>query len=120
MPVVSFEDPKRAVVQDLTFEQGVDLDFPITIKDLDVTGYTAKLQVRPYEGSDDVLFEMSTENSKISTNDGTVTLILAAADFQDATWDTGVYDIVITSPGSPGSKTRILEGKFYIDKGTTR
>lgn len=120
MPVTYFEEPKRAVIQDLTIEQGVDLDFPITITDLNVTGYAAQLQVRPYEDSDDVLFEMSTDNSKISTADGTVKLVFAAADFLDVIWDAGVYDIVITSSGSPGKKTRIMEGKFYVDKGTTR
>lgn len=120
MPVISYEELKRAIVLDLTAEQGVDLDFPITITDLDVTGYTAKLQVRPYEDSDDVLFEMSTDNSKISTEDGTVKLMFAAADFVDIDWDAGVYDILITSPGSPGKKTRVMEGKFYVDRGTTR
>lgn len=120
MPVTAFEEPKRAAVQDLTFEQNVDLDFPITITGLNVTNYTAKLQVRPYEESSDVLFEMSTENGKISTDDGTVKLIFVAADFLDAIWDVGVYDILITSPGVSGKKTRVMEGKFYIDRGTTK
>lgn len=118
MPVTSFEEPKRAVIQDLTIEQGVDLDFPITITGLNVNGYTAKLQVRPYEDSSDVLFEMSTENDKISTVDGTVKLIFAAADLQGVTWLAGVYDIKVTSSG--GKSTRIMEGKFYVDLETTR
>lgn len=118
MPVTSFEEPKRAVVQDLSVEQGVDLDFPITIIGLNVTGYTAKMQVRPYRESDDVLLEMSTENDKISTTDGTVKLKFRAADLAGVSWSAGVYDIKITSPS--GAPARIMEGKFYVDRGTTR
>lgn len=118
MPVLSYTETKRAVKFDLTVEQGVDLDFPITVEGLNVTGYAAQLQVRAYKDSPDVLFEMSTANSKISTADGTVKLIFAEADFQGATWDTGVYDLEIKPSG--GKKTRIMEGNFYIDPEVTR
>lgn len=118
MPVTSYQELKRAVVLDLSVERGVDVEYPITITDLDVTGYAAKLQVRPYDDSDDVLFEMSTDNSKISTDEGIVKLIFAWADFPDRV--TGVYDIVVTSPLPAAKKTRIMEGKFYVDRGTTR
>jgi hypothetical protein len=118
MPVLSFTETKRAVRQDLAVEQGTDLDFPITIESLSVIGYTAELHVRAYVDSPDVLFEMSTTNGKISTTDGTVKLIFAEADFQGATWDSGVYDLEIVSPA--GKKSRIMEGNFYIDPEVTR
>jgi hypothetical protein len=118
MPVVSFVDTKRAVKIDLTAEAGTDLEVPITIQDLNVTGYTAKLQVRKYKDADEVLFEMSTENGKIETTSGTVKLIFAQADFVGATWDAGVYDLEITSSAS--KCTRIMEGNFYIDPEVTR
>jgi hypothetical protein len=124
MPVVSFTDIKRAVRQDLNYEQGTDLEFPITVNingsELDATNYTAKLQVREYTEGSDVLYEMSTENGRISTTGGTVKLVFAAADLQGATWTAGEYDLKIASPGSPGKATRIMEGKFYIDPEVTR
>lgn len=118
MPVTSFVDTKVAVRQDLTIEQGTDLDVPITIEGLNVTGYTAKLQVRTAIVNGDLLYEMSTENGKISTADGTVKLMFDAPDFEGISWRVGYYDLKITS--GTGKPTRIMEGKFYVDPEVTQ
>jgi hypothetical protein len=120
MPIVSFEETVRAVVRDLQIEQGTDLNIPITITNLDVTGYSAKLQVREYLESSVVLFEMSTDNGKIDTTAGTVVLKFDSADFEGAAWSSGVYDLKITSPAPNSNPTRIMKGNFYIDPEVTR
>lgn len=120
MPIESFSGTTRAVQRDLQIEQGVDLNIPITITNLNVTGYSAQLQVRAYVDSSDVLFEMSTDNGKIDTTDGTVKLKFDSADFEGASWSSGVYDLKVTSPAPNSNPTRIMKGNFYIDPEVTR
>lgn len=121
--VTSFVDTKRAVKYDLVIEQGTDLNMPVNLVDensvaISVSGYSAKLQVRPYHGSDNVLFEMSTDNAKIDVTTGTLILKFAEADFIDAIWRSGVYDLEIEA--GTGERERIMQGLFTIDPEVTR
>jgi hypothetical protein len=119
MPVISLEDSKRAVLFDITIEQGTDLDLPITIQDINPSGYWGMLQVRAYKESPEVLFEMSTDAGTIVCS-STVTLKFAAADFVGATWRDGWYDLKLKTPGATPKATRVMEGNFYIDLENTR
>lgn len=120
--VVSFTDPRRAVELDLTLEEDSDLDFPITLQNADgtdrlVTNWTAQLQVREYRDSDVILLELSTDNGKIVTSDGKITLKFAKTDIAGS-WRSGVYDLKITSPAS---KTEwVMYGDFKITPMVTR
>ena len=121
--VTSFVDTKRAVKYDLVLEQGTDLDMPVNLVDEDgvaisMSGYSAKLQVRAYVESDTVLFEMSTDDSSIDVTTGTLILKFTEADFADATWRNGVYDLEIEA--STGERERIMQGMFTIDPEVTR
>lgn len=121
--VVSLVDTKRAVLYNMVIEQGSDLDFPITLVDDDgveesVAGYTAAMQVRSYTEHPDILHELTTENSRITTDTGKVVLKFSNSDFVNATWRNGVYDLEIISPS--GKRERLMEGTFTISLEVTR
>jgi hypothetical protein len=121
--VVDFVNTKRSTTVDLVVEQGVDLDVPIIVATdegevRDFSSYTAAMQVRPYIESSDVLFELTTENDRISVDLLGITLHFANADFVGVDWLDGEYDLEVTS--STGKKERLMEGHFTIDPEVTR
>lgn len=120
---MSLVDTKRAVLYNMVIEQGTDLDFPITLVDEDgveqsMVGYAAVMQVRAYTESSDILHELTTENSRITTDTGKVVLKFANDDFTAATWRHGVYDLEIISPSS--KRERLMEGTFTISPEVSR
>ena len=85
---------------------------------VDLTHYTAKLQVRAAAGAD-VVLELSTDNGKITLGGlaGTITLVLTPAQTAALTAGTYVYDLLVKD--SSGVVTRLLEGEFEIKPGIT-
>lgn len=89
---------------------------------MDLTGYTALMQVRKTHASSLVMLELGSESPKTGITisgvlgrltievDETVTAALPAI--------SAVYDLIITSPS--GYVTRLLEGKFVVQAGVTR
>ena len=105
-------------------EQGATLERVITYTDPDgviinLTSYTALMQVRSTAASATVILELST-GSGITINGaaGTLTLLVSAADMTALTPGSYVYDLEITSPGSV--VTRLIEGKFAVKAEVTR
>lgn len=114
-----------AASYDFEIEQGATLLKPIVWKDsagtaVNLTGYTAKMQIRKSVSSEDVLLELSTVNSKLSitANTGTITMIFSAATTEAIDWSRGKYDLELTS--STGVVTRLLEGEITVSKEITR
>ncbi len=110
---------------DLYIEQGATLSLPIVWKDSDgnvvnITGYTARMQVRQTVPATTILLSATTENGKlvIDGSNGKVTILLSAADTTAITWLTGVYDLELIS-GS-GVVTRLLEGSVSVSREVTR
>jgi hypothetical protein len=87
---------------------------------IDVTGYTADMQVRASRSSTAILLEASTTNGYIvmGTTDGKINISVPAAVTGALTATRGVYDLELTSPG--GVVTRLLEGDVEIDLAVTR
>ncbi len=91
----------------------------------DLTGYTARMQVRKYMESATTITELTTQN--LATNritlgnpdpeDGTITLFIRAEDTRAITMS-GVYDIEIISPTN--EVDRILQGDFILSQEVTR
>lgn len=105
-------------------EQGVTFQRSITATDsagdlLDLTGYTARMQIRRDINATTTLAELTTENGGITLGDdaGTIDLFISADDTSDITRD-GVYDLEIISPSD--IVIRLLKGKFEIDQEVTR
>lgn len=110
---------------DLVIEQGSDYFHQLIWQNveegtpIDITGYTAKMQIRPCFGSDDIYEELSTANGKITIvgADGKILLELTNAVTTAYTWVNGVYDLELTSTVS--KITRLIEGKVTITKNLT-
>jgi hypothetical protein len=89
----------------------------------DLTGYTARMQVRSSVESSSVIVELTTVNGKITlgtTTDtkGQVTLLLSATTTAALTPGQYVYDLELVSAG--GEVTRLLEGNFVVKAEVTR
>ena len=114
-----------AAQYDFEIEQGATLLKPIVWRDsagvaVNLTGYTAKMQVRKSASSDEVLLEMSTVNGKIQLTPatGTVTLVFSAATTAALDWRRGKYDLELTS--ADGTVTRLIEGEITVSREITR
>ena len=81
---------------------------------VNVTGYTAEMQVRQDVDSASVIVELSTANGRIvtGTTDGKFTLTLTAAQTTPLPPGNYVYDLEVTSPG--GTVTKLLTGGFAV------
>jgi len=85
-----------------------------------LTGYTADMQIRQTITSSTILYEASTGNGAIVMGGtaGTITLTIPAATTAAFTWNRGVYDLNLTSPG--GVVTRLLQGYAIVSPEVTR
>ncbi len=88
----------------------------------DLTGFTARLQVRETVESTTTLLSLTTENGGITLGDaaGTITLYVSAADTADLDFDAAVYDLEIISDDDPAVVTRILYGDVSLSREVTR
>jgi DUF4097 and DUF4098 domain-containing protein YvlB len=108
---------------DITCEQGATFSRTLTVKDSngvarDLSGYTARMQVRRTTSSSTTLVELTTENGRISLNsNGEISLSLSATETSALT-DEGVYDLEIED--SSGNVERVVEGAFNLDLEVTR
>lgn len=86
---------------------------------LSLTGYTARMQVRPYMGASKTADDLTTENGRIVIEDnGRVRVILTHEATSKYKFDEGVYDIEIVS--AEGDVTRIVGGRMIVRKEVTR
>jgi hypothetical protein len=87
---------------------------------INLSGYTAKLQMRPSQSSTNILLELSTENGGITLTelDGKIELYLAANVTKNLTWSTAVYDLELTQ--SETEVHKLVRGGVSITKEITR
>jgi hypothetical protein len=113
-----------ATTYDLLIEQGATFSQVITYKDngvaVNLTGYTARMQVRATLEAATALIELTTANGRIALGGtaGTITLSISATDTAALTSGRGVYDLELVS-GS-GIVTRLLQGVATISRNVTR
>lgn len=106
----------------LPIEQGATFSKRIVWRDknkrpVNLTGYTAKMQVRTSVSSTTVLYELSTENGRISMpGGGVIQLDIPASDTDNI--QAGVYDLKLYAPS--GQEIRLIEGKVTVSPGVTR
>lgn len=111
---------------DFYINQGTTWSVSLTYKDevgnpVDLSNYTAKMQVRPSVESQKVLLELSTQNGKISIDgpNGRVQLQLEPQDTTNlGQVRRGVYDLEMTSPSQVVD--RLLEGTIFFRPEVTR
>ncbi len=84
---------------------------------INITGYTAEMQIRAYALAPTVLFDASPD-IVLGGTAGTILLTIPAADTETFTWWNGVYDLKLTS--QDGSYTvRLFQGKVTVSPGVS-
>lgn len=92
-----------------------------TYAPLDLTGYTARLQLRPAPGNPTVLLEINTSSLggiTITGASGTVALLITAAQTALMTFANAVYDLMLTAPDGV-TVTRLAEGAVTLEPAVT-
>ena len=113
------------IEQGTTFVRAFTLQYPDleedpsgeTYVDYDLTGYTARMQIRRTIDSTSIMLTCTTENGRISIEDGTITLTIPANVTSTLT-SSGVYDIEIID-GS-GIVSRVVQGTMTLSPEVTR
>lgn len=110
---------------DIILEQGATFTLAMVWTDPDdlpinLTGYTARMQVRQMPNVYEVIVELTTENGRIALGGsaGTIDLTIAAADTEALPGGEYVYDLELVSGG--GIVTRLVEGACLIPAEVTR
>ena len=105
-------------------DQGSTLTRVLTWKNsngtaVDLTNYTARMQVRTNYASNTALLSLTTENGGITLGGvaGTITLLATATATAALTADTYVYDLEMITGANV---TRLVEGTFQVTPEVTR
>lgn len=110
---------------DLEINQGATYSKTFTWKDgagepVNLTAYTARMQVRRGVSDETVLLELTTENGRLTLGGvaGTVSLNLTPTVTAAIDWRRGKYDLELVAPD--GSVTRFLDGQVVVSREVTR
>jgi hypothetical protein len=95
------------------------LTYSIDDVPVNLTGYTARMQVRETHSSTTIVVELTTENTLITLGGslGTINLTIPATTTEDILAKDYVYDLELVSGGNV---YRIIEGKFIVTPEVTR
>lgn len=87
---------------------------------VNLTGYTARAQIRPTAASATTTLSLTTENGRIALGGsaGTITLSISATDTAAIAAGRYVYDLELVSAG--GIVTRLLQGVVMVSANVTR
>lgn len=90
-----------------------------TATPVNLTGCTAKLQVRPTVDSSTVLLELSTSSGiTLGGTSGSIRVLVTDEQTSQFTWNQGVYDLFIYFPD--GTSIVRMGGQVSVIKGVTR
>lgn len=108
----------------ITAEQGATFSRVLTWRDsanalINLTGYTARMQVRTDYASSTAELSLTTENGKITLGGalGTITLLVSASDMAVMPARSFVYDLEMVNGATV---TRLVEGSFAVKAEVTR
>lgn len=104
--------------QGSTFNQ--ELTYSINAVNVNLSGYTARMQIRTSHTATATLLSLTTENGGITLggSNGTISLNIAAATTAGFIPKEYIYDLELISGN--GTVTRIIEGKFLVTPEVTR
>lgn len=105
-------------------DQGSVFDVSLTYKvggtAIDLTGWTARMQVRATVDSSTVLLDLSTANDRIRVGSGgLIRLVLDDTDTAALDWQRGVYDLELTNP-TGDTLPKLLRGYVLVRPEVTR
>jgi hypothetical protein len=86
---------------------------------VDLTGFTARMDIRETLDSDEVIHTLTTENDGIVLGDaaGTIDLLIPAATTEDFDFNNAVYDLELINGAVV---TRLISGAITLSKEVTR
>lgn len=87
---------------------------------IDLTGYTARLQIREFQAATTILYEATTENGDLvlTAASGLVTLKIPAHVTAAWTFSVGAYDLELVAP--LGETTKLGWGRVQVRPEVTR
>lgn len=86
---------------------------------VNLTGYTARMQVRESHTSDELIVSLTTDSGiTVGGSNGEIEITISASDTSNFTPGDHVYDLEIISAG--GEVYRLLEGRFNVTPEVTR
>lgn len=112
-----------ASTHDFVIEQGTDDDKPIIWLDsagnpVNLTGYTARMQLRPSVSSETVLLDLTTENGGITLGGATGEITLHFTESNTSPLvKGGVYDLEMIIGGKV---KRLVQGSITVSREVTR
>lgn len=114
-----------ATYYDILIEKGATFKLSVVWKDgsgdpVDLTSYTARMQVRQYAQAPTAALSLTTENGGITLGGtaGTIDLYIDDLATDAITIPKGVYDLELED--ASGDVTRLLQGDVEIDVSVTR
>jgi|688.fasta_scaffold1407272_2 hypothetical protein len=113
----------------ITCDQGATFERTLTVYNpsisgasatpVNLTGYSARMQVRPETDSATVLVELTTENGRLALGGAAGTIDMEIEAEVTATIDRdGVYDLEIYN--NAGKVYRVIKGRFVLEPEVTR
>lgn len=111
---------KLTIYQGATFRKRFTWYSPGGTQPIDLTGCTARMQVRLEIDDPAVLLDLTTENGGITLGGvaGTVDLLVSDTDTSHISWDTGVFDLEIKFAN--GDVVRMVYGPVVVSPEVTR
>ena len=110
---------------DIFIEQGTTWEHSLMLQDsngasINLTGYTAQMQIRASFSAANPLITLTNTNGRITITQltGSIDLLLQASETTDLNFSNAVYDLIITSPA--GRVTRLLQGTAILNFDVTR
>lgn len=88
-------------------------------KRIDLSGWTAIMQVRPSFSDDLVVIELSSANGRITLNYPIGVIDLYISDEDTSVLTPGMYEYDLLLSACDGSKLRLIEGKCHISGGVS-
>lgn len=114
-----------AIQDDFEIEQGASFGRAYVLRDsagdpVDLTGVTARMQIRQSVASPDVLLELTTENGMLVIDplNGRTDISLDADTTAAMTWRRGVFDLELVD--GTGWVTRLVRGTITVIREVTR
>ena len=111
---------KLKIIQGATFRKPLVWLAPDKTTPIDLTGCTARMQVRSEVESPAVLLELTTENGGIAIDGpaGKLTLRISPTATAAIAWESGVWDLEVVHPS--GDVTRLAQGAISVSPEVTR
>jgi hypothetical protein len=116
-----------AVAYNTTIDQGANWYLTVTYQNpngtpINITGYTAALQLRSLPSDAVAVLTLTTQNGGIAITGNTGTVNIQATATQTGAIDEGnyFYDLEIYSNTNPSITTRLIQGQIVVSAEVTR